>query len=344
MKKIFLIFFIFNAIHTISVPTLEENEVIQLNSNENRSMVHFIKCGNADSILIESNGKFGLIDTSNPYKYVENEVEPVQINETIGERHQWVENTNYSVQAVLNYLDYLKVDKLDFILGTHAHSDHIGGVPAVAYKFVGNNTKYYYRKYRITKEDFTDIDWANYKYYLAAVNSMAKMGAELIDVTDQKVKFEFGDFNIELLNTDRDLMELFLGENQNSIVTLVKFENIKLFLAADMIAKDDQKIKDYLGKIDILKLAHHGYSESSYEFLSTTKPDYVVISNHHLPDYANQLINYLKDVHNTKVYLTQNVAGTTEIIGKSAIKLKFLKNENSFQFLNTEGEVILIKI
>ena len=343
MKKIFLIFFIFNAINAISVSTMEENEVIQSNSKENRSMVHFIKCGSADSILIESNGKFGLIDTSNPYKYIENEVEPVQINETIGEKNQWIELADHSVQAVLNYLDYLKVDKLDFILGTHAHSDHIGGVPAVAYKYVGNNTKYYYRKYRRTKEDFTDVEWANYKYYLAAVNSMAKMGAELIDVTEQNIKFEFGDFNIELLNTDIDLMELSLGENQNSIVTLVKFENIKLFLAADMIAKDDQKIKDYLGKIDILKLAHHGYSESSYEFISTTKPDYVVISNVYTPDYANQLINYLKDVQNSKVYLTQNVAGTTEIIGKSAIKLKFLKNENSFQFLNTGGEVTINK-
>ena len=169
MKKIFLFFFIFNAINIISVSTMEENEIIQLISNENRNMVHFIKCGSADSILIESNGKFGLIDTSNPYKFIKNEVEPVKIDESKGERHQWVEIANESVQAVLNYLDYLKVNKLDFILGTHAHSDHIGGVPAVAYKFVDSNTKYYYRKYRKTKEDKTNINWANYKYYLAKI-------------------------------------------------------------------------------------------------------------------------------------------------------------------------------
>ena len=343
MKKIFLFFFIFNAINIISVSTMEENEIIQLISNENRNMVHFIKCGSADSILIESNGKFGLIDTSNPYKFIKNEVEPVKIDESKGERHQWVEIANESVQAVLNYLDYLKVNKLDFILGTHAHSDHIGGVPAVAYKFVDSNTKYYYRKYRKTKEDKTNINWANYKYYLAAVNSMTKRGAKLIDVTGQNLKFKFGDFNIELLNTDIDTNELNLGENQNSIVTLIKFEKRKLFLAADMISKDDKKIKDYIGKIDILKLAHHGYSESSYEFISTTKPDYVVISNNHIPNYANQIINYLKDVQNSKIYLTHNVAGTSEIIGKSAIKLKFVKNENSFQFSNTGNEVTINK-
>ena len=145
-----------------------------------------------------------------------------------------------------------KIDKLDFIVGTHAHSDHIGGIPALAFYFVDSNTKYYYREYRKTREDTTDIDWANYKYYLAAVHSMQKKSAQMIDVTNQIIKFEFGDFHLELLNTDIDPDELNLGENQNSIVTLALFKNTKIFLAADMICKDDQKIKDYIGKIDIL--------------------------------------------------------------------------------------------
>ena len=303
----------------------------------NKNMVHFIKCGSADAILIESNGKYGLIDSSNPYKYVEHEVVPVQIDESKGEENQWSLKADESVQAVLNYLEYLKVNKLDFIIGTHAHSDHIGGIPAIAYKYVDSNTKYYYRLYRRTREEVTNVDWANYKYYLAAVNSMTKKGARLIDVTEKIIKFDFGDMKLELLNTDIDPDELNLGENQNSIVTLLKYNNIKLFLAADMIAKDDQKIKDYIGKIDILKLAHHGFSESSYDFLSTTKPNYVVISNTHIPNYALQIVNYLKDSLGAKVYLTQNVPGTTENVGKSAIKLEF--SDSNYYFLNTGNEV-----
>ena len=320
-----------------NVKKIEIDNEKKLSDSNNINIVHFIKCGSADSILIESNNKYGLIDSSNPYEFIQNEVEHVQIDESIGERNQWSSSQDESVQAVINYLDNLKVNKLEFIIGTHAHSDHIGGIPAIAYKFVDSNTKYYYREYRKTSEDTFQIDWANYKYYLAAVHSMEQKGTQLIDVTNKNIKFNFGDFNLELLNTDIDSDELNLGENQNSIVTLLKYKDIKLFLAADMISKDDKNIKDYLGKIDILKLAHHGYSESSYEFLSTTKPDYVIISNTHIPNYSNQLINYMKYNLNSKIYLTQYVSGTTENVENSAIKLHF--NNHEFYFSNTGNEV-----
>ena len=331
-----------NIIFSITFIFLSLSLINLINTNidaESNSVVHFLKCGSADAILIESNGKFGLIDSSNPYKNIENEVESAEIDGSKGEVNQWSSSADESVQAILNYLEYLKVNKLDFIIGTHAHSDHIGGIPAIAYKYVDSNTKYYYREYRETREDTTNIDWANYKYYLAAVHSMEKKGAELIDVTDKIINFDFGDMNLELLNTDIDPNELKYGENQNSIVTLLKHGNTKVFLAADMIYQDDIKIKDYIGKIDILKLAHHGYSESSYDFLSTTKPDYVIISNNHIPAYSNKIINYLKEGLDSKIYLTNNIPGTTEIVDKSAIKLYFTSDSNKFTLSNTGNEV-----
>ena len=330
MRKI-IVFIIIQSI----VKILSKNII----ENTNTNMLHFINTASSDAILIESNGHFGLIDSGNPYQYIKNEVEHVQIDESIGERNQWTSDPDQSVQAVIDYLNYLKVDKLDFIIGTHAHSDHIGGIPAIAYYFVNSNTKYYYREYRKTREDTSQIDWANYKYYLAAFNSMQKKSAQLIDVTNKVIIFDFGDLNLELLNTDIDPDELNLGENQNSIVTFIHYRNTKILLAADMIAKDDQKLKDYVGKLDVLKLAHHGYSESSYDFLKVTKPNHVVILNDHIPFYANQIINYLKYSVGSKIYMTKYISKSSASIPNSAIKLKLNMDSPEIEFINTGNEV-----
>ena len=277
------------------------------------TMLHFINTGSSDAILIESNGHYGLIDTGNPYQYIKNEVEHVNIDESKGERNQWTSDPDASVQAVIDYLNYMKVKKLEFILGTHAHSDHIGGVPAIAYYYVDSNTKYYYREYRKTREDTTQVDWANYKYYLAAVNSMQKKSAQLFDLTNKHHEFDFGDLHLEFLNTDIDPDELNLGENQNSIITLIHFRNTKILL--------------------------HGYSESSYDFLKTTKPDNVVILNDHIPFYCNQLLNYLKYSVKSKVYMTKNISKSSKSVPNSAIKLKLNLNTPEYELINTGSEV-----
>ena len=316
-----------------------------MNEENTRHIIHFIRCGSSDSILLEACGHYGLIDSSNPYKDIEKEVEHVQIDISKKEIDQSLDDPDKSVKAVINYLNYLKVDKLDFIIGTHAHSDHIGGIPAIAYYFVDNNTKYYYKGYRETIEDTIRKNWANYKYYLAAINSMKTKSAQMIDITNKRITFDLGEFHIELLNTDVDPNEKKekLTENKNSIVTLIQFRNTKILLTADMTVEIEQKIKDFIGKIDILKLSHHGYSESSYEFLKVVQPKYVIILNDIIPHYSYSIINYLKDNYNTKIYLTGNISKSSQSIENSAIKLIFKKDGTEYEFINTGNEVELDK-
>ena len=104
-----------------------------------------------------------------------------------------------------------------------------------------------------------------------------------------------------------------------------------------MIVKDDKVLKDYLGKIDILKLAHHGITESSCEFLLATKPDYVFISNKNVPNYS--LINYMKDNFNQKMYLTGNAPCDTQNDETPAFKLYFLTGEKEFLLSDTERKL-----
>ena len=341
MNKIFIIFLLINSFQNIFIYTYSLEDIkIPKDINNNKTLIYFIKCGKSDSMIIESNGHFGLVDSSKAYKFIEHEVEHVEINETIGEKNHWSKDPDKSVQAVINYLNYLKVDKLDFIIATHSHNDHIGGIPAIAYYFVNENTKYYYREYRKTKEDTSQISLANYKYYLAAVHSMQKKGANLIDVTNKIVNFDFFELNFELLNTDIDPDELKYGENQNSIVTLIKFRKTKILLTADMISKDDKKIKDYVGKIDILKLAHHGKSESSYEFLNVTRPRNTIVTNEKIPTYLNQIINYIKYSLNSRIFITEYVSKSSESVENSAIKLNLNTEGIEYELINTGEELV----
>ena len=88
---IFIFFFIENSQNQSNIG----NRITNLSHSDN--MIHFIRCGQADSILIESNGKYGLIDSSNPYNGPIFEVEPAQIDESIGEK-DWSKGAEESVK------------------------------------------------------------------------------------------------------------------------------------------------------------------------------------------------------------------------------------------------------
>ena len=65
--------------------------------------VHYIDVGQADSILLETEGKFMLIDGGN----------------------------KEDGQLVISYLQQQGVEELEAVICTHAHEDHVGGLPSV---------------------------------------------------------------------------------------------------------------------------------------------------------------------------------------------------------------------
>ena len=65
MKNFFLyLLYLFIFIQSKKIIFLEE-EIPK--TNKTNGIIHFINCGRADSILIEQNGRYGLIDTCKPY-------------------------------------------------------------------------------------------------------------------------------------------------------------------------------------------------------------------------------------------------------------------------------------
>ena len=269
------------------------------NEKEKQNIIHFIKCGHGDSILVEGKGHFGLIDSANPVT-----------------KNSLFDNAN-SVLIVLNYLKELKVKKLDFIIGTHAHSDHIGGIKEICDEYIDNTTIYYYKKLNLT---FNLDKYINYRNYLNAIDSIKRKNATLVDVTNKKIIFHLGEIMLILLNTYNynNYNHIILDENQNSIVTLIKYNNINIVLPGDMT--NEYKIISHFGDINILKFPHHGVGDIRLQNLIKLKPAHIIISSDHIFQKTFKLMEYMKNKYKSKIYLLKDIKQT-------AIKL-YLKSNN----------------
>ena len=270
---------------------------VEIDKTKTKSRIHFISTGSSDAIIIESKGHFGLIDASSPY----NDGTP------------WSSSiSSNSVQHVIDYLYSLGVNKLDFIVATHSHSDHIGGMVQIANKYVNKNTKYYYKTYIDTLEDY-ETNWDSRSYYQRTMNVMKNIGVNLQEVTNKEPTITIGDFTIQLLNTAVPRANEYsngkvIGENKNSIVEYITYKGkYKTLLASDMEREDEMDVANKIGHVDILKAGHHSYfSSTSYPFINKLTPKTIVITNKEIYKTFLPMSYYLQQVYGTKIYPTGN--------------------------------------
>ena len=153
-----------------------------------------------DMILLESNGRWGLIDAGHRYA------------DTIADEDGSIYRTDVSSLSCQAYgrngrdamaymVQTLGVDHLDFIIATHAHSDHTGGIPEIAnlliYDFEGepkslidDTTVYFYKSYHHTGAQDDDLgpdkipySWHNQAFNYQAIQSVTECGGLLVDVS-----------------------------------------------------------------------------------------------------------------------------------------------------------------
>lgn len=273
------------------------DEVFDYQNGDDR--IHFMSTGSSDAILIESNGKFALVDSG------EGDYNP----------RRKIEYTGYT-KLVIDYLKKAASDEngivhLDFILGTHCHYDHIGSFADIIRDTEIEIGRAYFKEYnydlvREYERDFWDND-GTYRDVLAA---LAERDVPLIrNLPDEP--FTFGDFTITFYNTVTPQSLLGRGENAACVgVKLVKGEK-SAFLAADITKTCglEQIIGPLVGDIDLLKIGHHGYfGASSMKFLDQVKPDIAIVTNHIGKIYPNVKWN-LTMYSKTPTYSTVNNNG-----------------------------------
>ncbi len=276
-----ILIFVLDIISVVYANYLETKHIIidELFDFQNvDDRIHFLNTGCSDAILIESNGKFALIDSG------EGDYNP----------RRKVEYTGFT-KVVKDYLKKAAADSdgiihLEFILGTHCHYDHIGSFPdLIRDPEIKINTAYFKRyDYDVAKE-YESGFWDNDKTYKDICKALEEKHIPLIQDLPQE-PFSFGDFTITFYNTVTPENLRGKGENAASIGVKLEKGQKSAFLAADITRTSgiEKVIGPEIGFIDLLKIGHHGYyGSSSMRFLKETDPNIAIVTNHIGKIYPN---------------------------------------------------------
>lgn len=198
--------------------------------------VHFIDVGQADSALIECDGETMMIDGGN------------------------VADSN----VVAAYLKKEDVTELNYVVCSHAHEDHVGGLSGAL---------------SVTKADniYAPKTEANTKAYK---NFKKKAEEQNVEIKHPNVgdKIQLGSSTVEFLGpVDENGKDL----NSTSIVLKIIYGNTSFLFTGDAESDEEEEILNSGAdlKSTVLKVGHHGSRTStSYPFLREVMPQYAVIS------------------------------------------------------------------
>lgn len=263
--------------------------------------IHFLNTGHSDCIILESHGKIAMIDSAEDTDFPKDKP------------HLNLKGYEDVVVKYLldNFSDENGNVNIEFVLGTHCHSDHIGGFDTVInHPNIFVKTAYLkpYNEQNICR--FERVRWDNTEVYNQMLDAIKKNNVELVEEFDE-IKNVLGDFNIEFFNGKNRERKIKFGENVNSVGTLVTIGKSRAFLAGDINYKagDENRIADKIGNVDLLKVGHHGYLYStSFYFVKKLMPKIAIFCNEMKGVYPD--VKYkLKNISHSKLYATMNSNG-----------------------------------
>lgn len=197
--------------------------------------IHYIDVGQGDATLIKCDGQTMLIDAG--------------------------ENDKGS--QVWSYLKSQNVSKLDYVIGTHPDSDHIGGMDVIIYKFQCDNV--FMSSFEKDTRTYEDVLLAakskNYKITNPKIGDTYKLGGALFTIIAPIDKYE--------------------DANNSSIGIYLKYGDRSFLFTGDAEYEAEEDILEsgLFIDADVYKAGHHGSrTSSSDEFLEKVTPKYVVVS------------------------------------------------------------------
>lgn len=171
---------------------------------------------------------------------------------------------NGDSKTILAALEELGIEKLDYVIATHSHEDHIGAMDEVLLAIPANYVIYY-------KESSTTRTYQNF------LNAIEENGAEYI-APELLKEFSFGSAKVQILSPSE---EVCTDPNNSSVSVLITYGKNKFIFTGDAEEKSEKAMLQ-LGislEADVLQAGHHGSSTANSEaFLAAVDPVYVIIS------------------------------------------------------------------
>ena len=245
-----------------------QNQNDYINTYNDLLKVHYLDVGQGDSIFVElPNNETMLIDAAE----------------------------SYQSEKIINYLKNLNYQKIDYVIGTHPHTDHIGGLKDIINTFeIG---KIYMPKAVSTTRTYESLLMA-IKDKNLKINT-AKAGTSIIDTDALKINI--------LAPNNSTYTEL----NNYSVVTKITYGTTKFLFMGDAEKLSENEIKEDV-TADVIKIGHHGSNtSSSINFIKKVNAKYGIISvglnnKYNLPK-EETITNW--ENSGTKIYLT-SINGT----------------------------------
>ena len=261
--------------------------------------VSFLDVGQADSIFISCNGKTMLIDGGN----------------------------TADGEFVCSYLRSSNVNKLDVLISTHAHEDHVGGLCSVGEEFEID-------KAVISPKSHDSDCYENF------INTLESSGVSYSEA-EHGTSFDFGGAKVEILGPVSENPE---SMNSSSVVSKLTYKGVSFLFTGDCTAEEEKEILNagYNVSCTVLKSGHHGsdYS-SSYVFLREAMPEYAIISVGEDNSYGHpgdDCLSRYRDVGAT-VYRTDKMGTITATVdGDGALTFTNDENQSSAEQNNGASE------
>lgn len=200
--------------------------------------IHFFDVGEADAALIECDGHYMLIDGGNPG------------------------NSSF----LYSYLQQHKIDYLDYIVCSHPHVDHVGGLAgALNYSTVG-----------VAFSPVTEYDSRAFNSFVKYLAAQGKT----ITVPTAGQTISLGSATVTFIGSvDMTIAEQ--NENNASLMVRIEYGATSFLFTGDAEKEEELSVVRSGAEIKstLLKVGHHGsYTSSSEEFLAAVNPEYAVIS------------------------------------------------------------------